>query len=66
MNAYTEYKTRSADLLVERAFNVSWTPEIERAGEEDLQALWLRLTPDERLDLLAWLAVQEAESGVDP
>ncbi len=66
MDAYTEYKARSAELLVERAFNVAWTPEAERAGEEDLQALWGRLTPDERLDVLAWLRVQEAASSVEP
>ena len=66
MDAYTEYKARSADLLIERAFRIVWTPEVERAGEEDLQVLWAKLTPDERLDLLAWLRVQEAASSIEP
>ena len=66
MDAYTEYKARSTELLVERAFRITCTPEIEREGEEDLRALWGRLTQDERRDLLVWLQIQVAESGVDP
>ena len=64
MDAYTEYKARSAVILIERAFNIAWTPEDEQ--DEDLVALWERLTSGERADLLAWIAKQEAESGVDP
>ena len=66
MTAYDEYKARTAETLIERAFRIAWTPEVERTGEDDLQALWSRLAPDDRLDALAWLAAREAESGVDP
>jgi hypothetical protein len=59
MDAYSVYRTRSTELMVERAFNFRWTPEVERSGEEDLMTLWESLTSDEQADLVTWIAMQE-------
>ena len=59
MDAYKSYKTLSADLQVERAFAIRWTPELETQGLDDLMDLWDSLTPDERKDLIAWIVMQE-------
>lgn len=61
MSPYTEYKAKDASLRIERAFNFQWKVEDEREGEEDLASLWDKLTPEERRDLLNWLAARETE-----
>lgn len=60
MSTYTAYKTRETEILIEKAFHVSWTPEREAADSQELDALWESLTAEEREDLLTWLRARES------
>lgn len=65
MDASANYKVRHVELLVERAFNIRWTPEIERRDEATLETLWTSLTAQERTELALWLAQQKDEPELD-
>lgn len=59
MSTYTTYKAREAEVMIEKAFHISWTPEREEVGSQELDALWESLTAEERSDLILWLKARE-------
>lgn len=58
MDTYTRYKVRHAEVLLDRALDIRWTPEKE-APDEDMEVLWDSLTEQEKADLRTWLKEQD-------